>query len=85
MTSNYFRLYITGYTVANFSRYPIRRRVTKSRALEFMFVILAYFFLSGLMEIGNQTDLEKLYSIIAKRYKSGMRDMAGRAPGEYMA
>lgn len=35
----------------------------------------------GLMEFGRKTDLEKLYSIIAKRYQSGMKDMAGRAPG----
>ena len=33
-TSKYFQQYIAGYTVANFKRYPIRRRVTKSSALE---------------------------------------------------
>ena len=35
------------------------------------------------MEFGRKTDLEKLYSIIAKRYQSGMKDMAGRAPGQH--
>ena len=35
MTSNYFRQYIIGYTVANVWRYPIRRRVTKASALEY--------------------------------------------------
>ena len=34
MTSNYFRQYIPGYTVASFWRYPIRRRVTNLSALE---------------------------------------------------
>ena len=40
MTSNYFRQYIAGYTVANFLRYPIRRRVTNSCALELIFMAL---------------------------------------------
>ena len=35
MTSNYFQQYIGGYTVANFWRYPIRRCVTNSCALEY--------------------------------------------------
>ena len=34
--SNYFWQYIAGYTVANFWRYPIKRRVTKASALEFV-------------------------------------------------
>ena len=34
MTLNYFRQYIAGYTVANFWRYPIRRRIANSCALE---------------------------------------------------
>ena len=34
MTSNYYLQNITGYTVANFWRYPIRCRVTKASALE---------------------------------------------------
>ena len=50
MTSNYFLQYIAGYTVANFLRYPIRRRVTKASALEFVLIdqydeyIYKYFF-----------------------------------------
>ena len=40
---NNFRRYIAGYTVANFWRYPMRRRVTKSSALEFM-ILLKYEF-----------------------------------------
>ena len=39
MTSNYFRQYIAGYIVANFWRYPIWRRVTKSSALECNFSV----------------------------------------------
>ena len=34
MMSNYFRQYITEYTVANFRHYPIRGRITNSSALE---------------------------------------------------
>ena len=37
MTSNYFLQYIAGYTVTNFLCYPIRRRVTKASALEYLF------------------------------------------------
>ena len=36
MTLNYFRQYIAGYTVANVRRYPIRCRVTKANALEWI-------------------------------------------------
>ena len=36
MTSD-FRQYIAEYTVANFWRYPIRRRVTYASALEYIF------------------------------------------------
>ena len=39
MTSNYFQQYIVGYTVANFWRYPIRRHIIKSSALEYIFSI----------------------------------------------
>ena len=35
-----FPTYIAGYTVANFLRYPIRRRVTNSCALELIFMAL---------------------------------------------
>ena len=38
MTLNSFRQYIAGYTVANLWRYPIRRRVTNSSALECSYV-----------------------------------------------
>ena len=38
MKLNYFQQYITGYTVANFGRYPIRHRVTKANTLECPFV-----------------------------------------------
>ena len=38
MTSD-LRQYIAEYTVANFWRYPIRRRVTYATALEFLFVV----------------------------------------------
>ena len=31
-----FLQYIAGYTVANFGRYPIRSRVTKGNALEYI-------------------------------------------------
>ena len=37
MTSNYFRQYIAGYTVANFWRYPIKRRARyKSKCIRFL-------------------------------------------------
>ena len=38
MTSKCFLLYIAGYTVAYFWRYPIGSRVTKASALEWLFV-----------------------------------------------
>ena len=40
MISNCFLQYIAGYTVATFWRYPIRRQVTESSALEFQIIII---------------------------------------------
>ena len=44
MTSD-LRQYIAEYTVANFLRYPIRRRVTYASALEFNYFISKYCYL----------------------------------------
>ena len=38
MVSKDFRQYISEYTVANFLRYPMRRRITKASALEYWFM-----------------------------------------------
>ena len=37
------RQYITEHTVANFRRYPIRRRVTYASALEICIYVMLYF------------------------------------------
>ena len=44
MTSD-LRQYIAEYTVANFWRYPIRRRVTYASALEFVLVSILFYFI----------------------------------------
>ena len=51
MTSNYFRRYIAGYTVANFLRYPIIRRVTIANALELFMDDNTYFVTSTLPRV----------------------------------
>ena len=63
MTSNYFRQYIAGYTVANFWRYPIRRHVTKASAIE-LHVLWLNFWSPGFWKVWASTHVYTLSQVV---------------------